>query len=87
MLRVHVSGEDLGRVRVAKKPDPMWETTLSLRRLQRGDGGLPVRKWRGTVRSRFPKAAGPLLTLVPPSGYFPISSRPRAKTSKSNLNW
>ncbi|OXM44180.1 ArsR/SmtB family transcription factor [Amycolatopsis alba] len=71
MLRVHFSGEDLARVRVATRPDPMWETTLSLHRLQRGDGDLPVRKWRGTVRSRLPKAAGPLLTLVPPSGYFP----------------
>ncbi|RSM52887.1 ArsR family transcriptional regulator [Amycolatopsis sp. WAC 01376] len=85
MLRVHFSGEDLGRVRVATRPDPLWETTLSLHRLQRGDGGLPVRKWRGAVRSRLPKAAGPLLTLVPPSGYFPDFLTPSGEDLEEQL--
>ncbi len=63
----------------------MWETTLSLHRLQRGDGGLPVRKWRGMVRSRLPKAAGPLLTLVPPSGYFPDFLTPSGEDLEDQL--
>ncbi|UMP01107.1 helix-turn-helix transcriptional regulator [Amycolatopsis sp. EV170708-02-1] len=83
---MHFSGEDLGRVRVATRPDPLWETTLSLHRLQRGDGGLAVRKWRGTVRSRLPKAAGPLLTLVPPSGYFPDFLTPSGEDLEEQLD-
>ncbi|WP_370456412.1 ArsR family transcriptional regulator [Amycolatopsis sp. WAC 04169] len=86
MLRVHFSGDDLGRVRVATRPDPLWETTLSLHRLQRGDGDLRVRKWRGAVRTRLPKAAGPLLTLVPPSGYFPDFLTPSGEDLEEQLD-
>ncbi|AGM04325.1 ArsR/SmtB family transcription factor [Amycolatopsis keratiniphila] len=86
MLRVHFSGDDLGRVRVATRPDPLWETTLSLHRLQRGDGDLRVRKWRGAVRTRLPKAAGPLLTLVPPSGYFPDFLTPSGEDLDEQLD-
>jgi DNA-binding transcriptional ArsR family regulator len=71
VLRIHFTAEDLGRVRVQSQPDPMWETVLSVFRLQ--DRSLPLvfHEWR-----RFAARAGArddldaLRTLIP-GGYFP----------------
>ncbi|WP_052848695.1 winged helix-turn-helix domain-containing protein [Streptomyces avicenniae] len=71
MLRVHFSGEDLGRTRLADGPLPMWETILSLHRFQRRDGGLLVRRWRSAASRALPPDWRLLSALVPPAGYFP----------------
>ncbi|MCU4748354.1 MULTISPECIES: ArsR/SmtB family transcription factor [Streptomyces] len=71
MLRIHFTAEDLGRTRMAGGPLPMWETVLSLHRLQRGDGGPLLKQWRRSVCPGLPRAWKPLAALVPPQGYFP----------------
>ncbi|MEU3459566.1 winged helix-turn-helix domain-containing protein [Streptomyces sp. NPDC006733] len=71
MLRIHFTGEDLGRVRVAAGPAPMWETVLSLHRIQRGEDGVLLRQWRRSVRPALPRSVGMLTSLVPRQGYFP----------------
>ncbi|MEV6304574.1 winged helix-turn-helix domain-containing protein [Actinoplanes sp. NPDC051861] len=71
MLRIHFTAEDLGRVRVQAQPDPLWETVLSLFRLQ--DRGVPLafHEWRTmAARSCSRDDLAVLLTLVP-GGYFP----------------
>ncbi|MET9002085.1 winged helix-turn-helix domain-containing protein [Amycolatopsis sp. NPDC004169] len=68
-LRVHFDTDDLARTRVLHTPDPLWETLLSLHRLQ-GVAGQPVfGGWRSRVRRRLDRSAGMLLTLAPPRGY------------------
>ncbi|MFD5701225.1 ArsR/SmtB family transcription factor, partial [Streptomyces lasiicapitis] len=78
MLRIHFTGEDLGRTRMAPGPLPAWETVLSLHRLQRGDGGPQYGRWRRSVRGELPRAFSPLASLVPPRGYFPDFLTPAA---------
>ncbi|KDN19198.1 hypothetical protein DV20_26435 [Amycolatopsis rifamycinica] len=68
-MRVHFGTDDLARTRVQPTPDPLWETLLSLHRLQ-GVAGQPVfGDWRSRVRRRLDRSAGLLFTLAPPRGY------------------
>ncbi|GHJ45808.1 transcriptional regulator [Catellatospora sp. TT07R-123] len=77
MLRIHFTGADLVRTRVAARPDPMWELALSIHLLRmRGTDPLLTAWKTGTVARLRP--AGPLraetamlLALNPPVGYFP----------------
>jgi DNA-binding transcriptional ArsR family regulator len=77
MLRLEFSAADLGRVRVASSPHPMWELVLSINSLQSPQ--LPPRywSWRADIRDAGRREAGTgrLLTaataLVPASGNFP----------------
>ncbi|AIG80382.1 Putative regulatory protein [Amycolatopsis japonica] len=71
MLRMHFSITDLARTRLAAGPVPIWETVLSLHRLQRGDGGALVGPWRRHARTAPPDGRRSLTALIPPSGYFP----------------
>lgn len=76
MLRIHFQDGDLARVRVARAPDPLWETVLSLYRLT-ACGDVPVHaRWqaraRATVHERGLRGAVDMLRqLLPASGYFP----------------
>src|SRR5213596_245445 len=46
VLRIHFTPEDIGRVRIANEPDPMWETVFSVFRLRR-PGPVPIfGRWR-----------------------------------------
>jgi DNA-binding transcriptional ArsR family regulator len=78
MLRVHFSGADLARTRLAEGPVPIWETVLSLHRFQRGDGGPQTARWRRQVRGTLPRDWSLLASLVPPRGYFPDFLTPAA---------
>jgi DNA-binding transcriptional ArsR family regulator len=78
MLRVHFSGADLARTRLAPGPVPIWETVLSLHRFQRGDGGPQTARWRRQVRGTLPRDWSLLASLVPPRGYFPDFLTPAA---------
>ncbi|MGW7411010.1 ArsR/SmtB family transcription factor [Streptomyces sp. NPDC054863] len=49
----------------------MWETILSLHRLQRRDGSLLTRQWSSSVRAGLPRGWELLGALVPRQGYFP----------------
>ena len=75
MLRIRFAAEDLGRVRVARRPHALWETVLSLHALQtRQRTVLPG--WREAALARLatphaPAALRILRPLVPARGYFP----------------
>ncbi|MGW4229037.1 ArsR/SmtB family transcription factor [Streptomyces sp. NPDC004980] len=71
MLRIHVSGVDLSRVRMATRPDAMWETILSFHRLRDRRGSMVFGKWRTESRARLNGEARLLSAVVPLRGYFP----------------
>ncbi|MFF1463828.1 ArsR/SmtB family transcription factor [Streptomyces sp. NPDC058330] len=71
MLRIHMSGVDLSRVRMATRPDAMWETILSFHRLRDRRGSTAFGKWRTESRARLNGEARLLSAVVPLRGYFP----------------
>ncbi|MGW5127967.1 ArsR/SmtB family transcription factor [Streptomyces sp. NPDC004069] len=75
VLRVHFTSEDLNRVRFAERPDPMWETVLSIHLLGNAHGRAVFDPWRTRVRARLGRTpAWPmrlLRHLAPPVGDFP----------------
>ncbi|MFJ7056342.1 ArsR/SmtB family transcription factor [Streptomyces griseobrunneus] len=71
MLRIHVSRLDLSRVRMATRPDAMWETILSFHRLRDRRASTVFGKWRTETRARLNGEAQLLAAVVPPRGYFP----------------
>ncbi|MFD5813040.1 ArsR/SmtB family transcription factor [Streptomyces sp. NPDC127038] len=50
MLRIHFTPEDFTRIRVAGTPDPLWEITSSLHRLQTRRGRWAYADWYRTTR-------------------------------------
>ncbi|WP_338676561.1 winged helix-turn-helix domain-containing protein [Streptomyces sp. SCSIO 30461] len=71
MLRIHFTGEDLARVRMAARPDVLWETILSFHRLRDRRGTSVYGEWRAETRARLNGETRLLAALVPPRGYFP----------------
>lgn len=71
MLRIHVSGWDLSKVRMATGPDALWETILSFHRLRDRRASLVFGKWRSEARARLHGEVRLLSSVVPPRGYFP----------------
>ncbi|MCS0639456.1 helix-turn-helix domain-containing protein [Streptomyces sp. LP05-1] len=71
MLRVHFTGDDLARVRVATAPDPLWEITNSFQVLMTEENPLAFGEWRRLVRPVLPPACRMLAALLPPRGYSP----------------
>ncbi|WP_200764508.1 ArsR/SmtB family transcription factor [Streptomyces malaysiensis] len=71
MLRVHFSELDLARVRVAVRPDALWETVLSFHRLRENRAETVYGKWRSEARNRLNGEARLLAPLIPSRGYFP----------------
>ncbi|MDT0345246.1 ArsR/SmtB family transcription factor [Streptomyces litchfieldiae] len=71
MLRIHLTGEDLARVRVAERPDPLWETVLSCHRFRDRRGRHAYGAWREGVRRRIGAPPPTLRALIPLTGYFP----------------
>jgi DNA-binding transcriptional ArsR family regulator len=77
MLRIHFTPRDLGSVRIAAAPDPLWELSLSMHvlRLRTADPWLSHWK-RSLVRHLEPHSTlrheiSHPLALNPPLGYFP----------------
>lgn len=75
MLRIWFSGDDLGRVRVARRPHELWETVLSLQSLQTRQRTV-LSGWRNAALARLatPRSSAALRVLrplVPARGYFP----------------
>ena len=76
MLKIHFSGEDILRTRVAPEANPVWEAVLSLHLLPERDQDPLLSGWRREVMRdlrRQEQADGLrlLLALNPPRGYFP----------------
>lgn len=71
MLRIHVSRLDLSRVRMATRPDALWETILSFHRIRDRRASTVFGKWRAESRARLIGEAQLLAAVVPPRGYFP----------------
>ncbi|MGJ5760666.1 ArsR/SmtB family transcription factor [Streptomyces galbus] len=69
MLTFHFTGADIARVRVASRPDPMWELLLSLHLLRGDDGAVVFGPWKRQVRSRLAAGVPMLFDLAPPRGY------------------
>ncbi|MCZ7420818.1 MULTISPECIES: winged helix-turn-helix domain-containing protein [unclassified Micromonospora] len=76
MLKIHFSGEDILRTRVAPAADPVWEVVLSLHLLPGRSRDPLLAGWRrevsrGLRRQLDAEALRLLSTLSPPRGYFP----------------
>ncbi|TQK44490.1 ArsR family transcriptional regulator [Streptomyces sp. SLBN-118] len=71
MLRIHFTGDDLARVRMAARPDVLWEAILSFHRLRERRRALMFGEWRAETRVRLSGETRLLAALVPPRGYFP----------------
>ncbi|MFE6970237.1 ArsR/SmtB family transcription factor [Isoptericola sp. NPDC057653] len=76
MLTIDLTAEDLTRLRVAARPDPMWDVVLSLHLLQNRQAALAFDPWRRQVRARVVEAGltrtvAALARLAPWASYFP----------------
>lgn len=77
ILRIVFTSDDLARVRIAPRVDPLWEMAMSLYRLQGRDGNAALRGWRRKVRADLMETGllsqvrERLIPLVPPGAYFP----------------
>lgn len=76
MLRIHFSGDDLARTRIAPSVDPMWELVLAVHMLRGQRGDLLFTDWRRNTaaalrRSPMSRQIRLLATLTPTFGYFP----------------
>ncbi|MCK2141945.1 winged helix-turn-helix domain-containing protein [Streptomyces sp. WAC00276] len=84
MLRIHFTEEDLNRTRMASRPDPLWEVTSSLHRLQSRQGRRAFADWHHTTRSRLqkrnmvPTLRSALLPIFPKAAYLPDFLTPSA---------
>ncbi|MFF2011717.1 ArsR/SmtB family transcription factor [Streptomyces sp. NPDC058195] len=91
MLRIHFTGRDLENVRIARRPDPLWEIVCSICCLQHREGTLAFGEWRqsagrllrrgGTAR----EAATKLRTLMPRAAYFPDFLTPPVEEDSDDL--
>lgn len=80
MLRIHLTGDDLARIRIAERPDPMWETILSSHRLRDRRAPHVYGHWREQSRRRVGALPATLRALVPLTGYFPDFLNPPEST-------
>ncbi|MBT2470615.1 winged helix-turn-helix transcriptional regulator [Streptomyces sp. ISL-66] len=71
MLRIHFTGVDLARLRMAGRPDALWETILSFHRLRDRRDTRLFGEWRTETRSRLNGETRLLGALIPSRGYFP----------------
>jgi DNA-binding transcriptional ArsR family regulator len=77
-----MSGVDLSKVRMATRPDALWETTLSFHRLRDRRGSTVFGKWRTATRPRLNGEVRLLATVIPPRGYFPDFLTPSQQSSE-----
>jgi DNA-binding transcriptional ArsR family regulator len=71
MLRIHFTANDVAGVRMAGRPDVLWETILSFHRLRDRRGSVVYGEWRSDTRTRLNGETRLLAALVPSRGYFP----------------
>ncbi|MFI6064758.1 ArsR/SmtB family transcription factor [Micromonospora sp. NPDC051227] len=83
MLKIHFSGEDILRTRVAPAADPVWELILSLHVLRGRTRDPLTANWRRSVARDLRQDSASeqlrlLFALNPPRGYFPDFLTPYA---------
>ncbi|MFI8219795.1 ArsR/SmtB family transcription factor [Streptomyces sp. NPDC085932] len=84
LLRVHFTAEDLARVTVATRLDPLWETMLGVQQLTYSVQVMPAMQgWRRRATSVVGQrglvgAVRMLSALLPARGYFPDFLTPTA---------
>ncbi|MCP9960920.1 winged helix-turn-helix domain-containing protein [Streptomyces somaliensis] len=71
MLRIHFTDADLAGVRMAARPNALWETVLSFHRLRDRRGAPVYGEWRSEARARLNGETRLLAALIPVRGYFP----------------
>ncbi|MEH1125372.1 ArsR/SmtB family transcription factor [Micromonospora sp. CPCC 206061] len=71
MLRIHFTAEDIGRVRIAREPDPLWETVLSVFRIRRPGPELIFGRWHGHAVRACRRADLDVLQALIRNAYFP----------------
>jgi len=76
MLTIDLTAEDLTRLRVSARPDPMWDVVLSLHLLQNRQAAIAFDPWRSQVRARvvetgLARTVAALARLAPWASYFP----------------
>lgn len=69
MLHIHFTPDDLTRIRLIARPDPLWEILLSLHLLRKADGDAVFGEWKNRVRPALRGSLPMLSRLVPPYGY------------------
>jgi DNA-binding transcriptional ArsR family regulator len=84
MLRVPFTAEDLLSSRFAAEPAPLLELVLALAVLQRRDALFD--RWRHRARAVLPRAAAPLLELVPSSANCPMFLHPISDSVEGGLD-
>ncbi|MFF0726793.1 ArsR/SmtB family transcription factor [Streptomyces sp. NPDC004134] len=91
MLRIHFTSQDLERIRIADRPDPLWEIICSACRLQSREGPQVFGLWRRGVGSQLRRGGTLLRTarmlcgLVPVSAYFPDFLTPAGERRSLSL--
>jgi len=71
MLRIHLTPEDITKVRVAGGPDPLWETVFSVFRLRYHGPQLIFGRWRREAARTCRRCDLEVLMPLIPGGYFP----------------
>ncbi|MFI7280709.1 ArsR/SmtB family transcription factor [Micromonospora chersina] len=86
MLRIHFTAVDLARTRIARAPDPLWESMLSMHWLRTRCPDPVLAGWRQRMfgllherRGHRAEVALPL-SINPPVGYFPDFLTPSEAT-------
>jgi hypothetical protein len=83
VLRVHLTAEDLLRVKFASEPVPLIELGHALAALQRPD---PLfRTWRRSAAAQLPAASRPLLDLIPATAAGPLFLDPASASLAEGL--
>ncbi|MEV6831595.1 helix-turn-helix domain-containing protein [Amycolatopsis sp. NPDC051102] len=81
LLRIHFTSEDLGRLRLARATDWLWEVVLSLHVLQSPGPDLVFDPWRQRSASMIsPDVVGFLNSVNPCARYFPDFLTPVTET-------
>lgn len=85
MLHIHLSTEDLSRIRLAAEPDPGWEMLLSLHALGGTPDHIVFGPWRAEALSGLDPSTRLLLQLAPPRGYSPDFLTPAGGTDLESV--
>jgi DNA-binding transcriptional ArsR family regulator len=70
VLRIHFRPDDIGKVRLATNPDPLWETVLSLFRLRHPGPPLFFERWQRSAARACRRADLEMLLPMTPGGYY-----------------
>jgi len=71
VLRIHFTPEDIGRVRIAGEPDPLWETIFGVWRLRRPGPELIYGRWREHALKASRREDLELLLPLVRGAYYP----------------